>query len=104
VDDELEKAAGTPEGQKLAESMAAREYLDTPEGEMFQKAAKALGDARTFARDAHDALIGLTEPRWRGLSLRPSSATALRSQLAALREVTDSLAVAVDQMSTGAGS
>jgi hypothetical protein len=85
-DDELEAAAATPESDKLAWSMAAREYLQSPEGEMFQSAAGALSDARLRARDALDALTGLSEPRWHGLGLRTESAAALRDSAAALAD------------------
>jgi hypothetical protein len=97
-DDELEAAAATPESDKLAWSMAAREYLHSAEGEMFQNAAAALSDARLRARDALDALTGLTEPRWQGLGLRTESADALRAGVAALRDQTGAVASVIDRM------
>jgi hypothetical protein len=97
-DDELEAAAATPESEKLAWSMAAREYLQSPEGEMFQNAAAALSDARLRARDALDALTGLTEPRWQGLGLRTESAAALRAGVVALHEQTTAVASVIERM------
>jgi hypothetical protein len=97
-DDELEAAAATPESEKLAWSMAAREYLQSPEGEMFQNAAAALSDARLRARDALDALTGLAEPRWQGLGLRTESAAALRAGVAALHDQTAAVASVIDHM------
>jgi hypothetical protein len=97
-DDELEAAAATPESEKLAWSMAAREYLQSAEGEMFQSAAAALSDARLRARDALDALTGLTEPRWQGLGLRAESAAALRAGVAGLHEQTAAVASVVERM------
>ena len=74
-DDELEAAAATPESEKLASSMAAREYLQSPEGEMFQSAAAALSDARLRTRDALDALTGLAEPGGGGWDCGPNRPT-----------------------------
>ena len=100
-DDELEAAAATPESEKLLSSMAAREYLQSPEGEMFQNAAAALSDARLRTRDALDVLTGLAEPRWQGLGLRTESADTLRAGVAALRDETAAVAGVVERMRPG---
>ncbi len=75
----LDSAATSPEAESLNRALDAWAYLESPEGEMFSKASERLASASLCVRDAHDALSGMTEARWRYLSLRPGSAAHLRS-------------------------